>query len=96
MTLDPVQLRELEVGIADSIYIQVAKWHLYLGDAGLAQALALECSAKLDLGSNEAARQALETVQVQLGNGITSVPLSKLITSSQVHDLEEILDPFCR
>ncbi len=96
MTLDLAQLRDLEVVIADSIYIQVAKWHLYLGDAGLAKALALECNAKLGLGSNEAARQALESVQVQLGNGITSVPLSKLITTSQVNDLEEILDSFCR
>ena len=43
MTLDSTQLRELVVTISDRIYIQVSSWHLYLGDAGLSEALALQC-----------------------------------------------------
>ena len=96
MSLDLTQLRELEIGIADSIYIKVAKWHLYLGDAGLAAELALECNAKLDQGAAIAVRQAVEVIQVQFGDGSTRVPLSRLITPSQINDLEEILDSYCR
>ncbi len=91
MSLDVAGLRELEVGIADRIYIQVAKWHLYLGDAGLAKELALECNSKLHQGAGKAARQAVEAVQVPLGNGSNQLPLSQLITPSQINDLEEIL-----
>ena len=96
MGLDLSQLRELELAIADSLYIQVAKWHLYLGDAGLAEELALECNAKLDQGAKIAARQAVEDIQVQLGDGSNRVPLSSLITPSQINDLEEILETYCR
>ena len=89
------QLRELEISIADRIYIQVQKWNLYLGDAGLSKALALECMANIDKGSNLAAKKAFDSVLVQLGGGNTEIPLSKLISSGQVFELEEILEPYC-
>ena len=37
MTLAAADLEELSRSIADRLYVQVAGWHLYLGDAGLAQ-----------------------------------------------------------
>ena len=89
------QLRELEISIADRIYLKVQKWNLYLGDAGLSQALAIECQANLDKGSSFAAKQAFDSVIVQLGGGNTEIPLSKLISSGQVFELEEILEPYC-
>ena len=96
MTLNPADLRDLQISIGDRIYIQVASWHLYLRDAGLAEAVALECNANLDLGSSVAARKALEAVQVQLAGGTTRLPLARLIPSGQIFDLEDILDPYCR
>ena len=96
MVLDQSEFRELQVSIAERLYIQVASWHLYLGDAGLAEALAIECNAKLDQGANAAARGALESVQVQLAGGSTRLPLARLIPPGQLFDLEEILDPYCR
>ena len=96
MAIDPADLRELTISIADRLYIQVASWHLYLGDAGLAEALAIECNANLDLGASVAARKALEAVQVQLAGGTTRLPLARLIPSGQIFDLEDILDPYCR
>ena len=96
MTLDKNQLRELQLAIADRIYIQVAKWHLYLGDAGLSEALAIECSAKFDEGASASARHGLESVQVPLAGGSFRLPLARLIPPSQIIDLEEILDPYCR
>ncbi len=96
MSLDPSQMRELQVAIADRIYMQVANWNLYLGDAGLAETLALECIANLEEGANAAARVALEAVQVQLAGGNTCLPLARLIPPGQLMDLEDILDPYCR
>ena len=95
MTLNQLQIRELELSIADRIYIQVGQWHLYLGDAGLAKDLAIECQANLEQGADVAARKALESIQVTLG-GNTRLPLARLIPASQIFDLEEILDPYCR
>ena len=96
MTLEPNELRELQLAIGDRLYIQVASWHLYLRDAGLAETLAMECNANLDLGASVAARKALEAVQVQLAGGTTRLPLSRLIPSGQIFDLEDILEPYCR
>lgn len=96
MSLSASDLRELEVALADRLYLQIAGWHLYLGDAGLAQALAIECAARLDQGAAVAARQSLEAVQVPIGGGSTRLPLARLIPSGQLRDLEDVLEPFCR
>ena len=90
------QINELAVSIADRLFIQVGSWNLYLGDAGLAKDLALECQAYFEEGANVAARKGLESIQVKLGGGNTSLPLSRLIPPNQFFDLEEILEPYCR
>ncbi len=96
MTLDPTSLKELQTSLADRLYLQIAGWHLYLGDAGLAEALAIECSARLNDGAGVAARQALEAVQVSLAGGSTKLPMARLMPAAQLHELEEILEPYCR
>ncbi|EAQ68685.1 hypothetical protein SynRS9909_00390 [Synechococcus sp. RS9909] len=96
MSLDAADLRELTSSLSDRLYLQIANWHLYLGDAGLAEALAIECSARLDQGAAVAARQALEAVQVPLAGGSTRLPLARLIPAVQLRDLEEILEEHCR
>ncbi len=96
MTLGSEDLYEIKACISDRIYIQIARWHLYLGDAGLAEELAIACNASLDKGASVAARQGLESVQVQLAGGTTKLPLARLIPPSQLFDLEEILSPYCR
>jgi hypothetical protein len=96
MSISAGDLKDLEVALADRLYLQVAGWHLYLGDAGLAQALAIECAARLDQGTAVCARQALEAVQVPIGGGGTRLPLARLIPADQLRDLEEVLEPFCR
>ncbi|MEA5441831.1 DUF3181 family protein [Cyanobium gracile] len=95
MTLAAADLEELSRSIADRIYVQVAGWHLYLGDAGLAQILAIECAARLDQGAEVCARQALEAVQVPIGGGGTRLPLARLVPAGQLRDLEDVLQPFC-
>ena len=90
------EIRELTISIADRLFIQVGTWNLYLGDAGLAKDLAIECMANFGQGSNVAARKGLEAIKVELGGGKTRLPLSRLIPSNQLFDLEEILEPYCR
>lgn len=91
MNLSASQIKELETALADRLYLQVAGWHLYLGDAGLAQALAIECAARLELGAAVCARQALEAVQVPIGGGATRLPLARLVPAGQLRDLEDVL-----
>ena len=95
-SIDSSQINELAVSIADRLFIQVGNWNLYLGDAGLAKDLAIECQANFEQGANVAAKKGLESIQVKLGGGTTSLPLSRLIPSNQLFDLEEILEPYCR
>ncbi|MFN5697983.1 MAG: DUF3181 family protein [Cyanobacteriota bacterium] len=95
MTLSAQALEELTGAIADRLYVQVASWNLYLGDAGLAETLAIECAGRLDQGAAVCARQALEAVQVPIGGGATRLPLARLVPAGQLRDLEELLEPFC-
>jgi hypothetical protein len=94
MSLAAQDLAELSRAIADRLYLQVAGWHLYLGDAGLAEPLAIECAGRLGEGAAVAARQALESLQVPIAGGSTRLPLARLVPSSQLRDLEELLEPY--
>jgi hypothetical protein len=94
MTLAARDLEDLTGAIADRLYIQIASWHLYLGDAGLAQTLAIEAAGRLEQGAGVAARQALEAVQVPVGGGATRLPLARLLPAGQLRDLEELLAPY--
>ena len=95
-SIESSQINELAVSIADRLFIKVGNWNLYLGDAGLAKNLAIECQANFEQGANVAARKGLEAIQVNLGGGNTKLPLSRLIPANQLFDLEEILEPYCR
>ena len=91
MPLSASEIRDLQLEIADRLYIQIGGWHLYLGDAGLAEALAIECAARLDQGAGVCARQALEAVQVPIGGGSSKLPLARLVPAGQLQDLEDLL-----
>ena len=96
MSLPAAELQDLERALSDRLYIQVSGWHLYLGDAKLAQALAIECSARVDDSAAVAARKALEAVSVPVAGGASQLPLARLIPPAQLRELEEILEPYCR
>jgi len=87
-----MQISDLENIISEKIFIKIEKWKLYLGDAGLARNLALECISNLEKDSHEAAKLSLEAIKVKIGDGNQTILLSKLITASQIIELEEILD----
>ena len=87
-----MQISDLENILSEKIFIKIEKWNLYLGDAGLARNLAIECISNLDKGVHEAAKLSLEAINVKIGDGSQTVLLSNLITRSQICDLEEILN----
>ena len=88
------QISDLENIISEKIFIKIEKWNLYLGDAGLARNLAIECISNFNKGSQEAAKLSLNTIKVKIGDGNETIPLANLVTSAQISDLEEILDSF--
>ena len=89
-----IRISDLENIISEKVFIKIEKWNLYLGDAGLARHLAIECIANKDLGPFEAAKISLKAINVKVGDGVNSIPLINLITTSQISTLEEILESF--
>ena len=89
-----IQIIDLENIISEKIFIKIERWNLYLGDAGLARKLAIECISNKDQGASEAAKISLKAINVKVGDGVKSIPLINLITSSQILELEEILECF--
>ena len=89
-----VRISDLENIISEKVFIKIEKWNLYLGDAGLARNLAIECISNKNLGPLEAAKISLKTIHVKVGDGFNTIPLINLITTSQILELEEILESF--
>ena len=89
-----IRISDLENIISEQVFIKIEKWNLYLGDAGLARQLAIECISNKNQGSLEAAKMSLKAINVKVGDGVNSIPLIDLITTSQILELEEILESF--
>ena len=90
-----LRISDLENIISEKVFIKIEKWNLYLGDAGLARNLAIECISNKDQGPLEAAKISLKAINVKVGDGgANSIPLINLITTSQILELEEILESF--
>ena len=89
-----IRISDLENIISEKVFIKIEKWNLYLGDAGLARHLAIECISNKDQGLLEAAKISLKSINVKVGDGVKSISLINLITNSQILELEEILDSF--
>ena len=89
-----IPISDLENVISEKIFIKIEKWNLYLGDAGLARHLAIECISNKNQGSMEAAKLSLKAIDVKVGDGVKNIPLINLVTSSQILELEKILESF--
>ena len=89
-----ILISDLENIISEKVFIKIEKWNLYLGDAGLARNLAIECISNKEKGSLEAAKISLKAINVKVGDGVNTIPLINLITNSQILELEAILVSF--
>lgn len=89
-------IEQLAASIGDNVYIDVAKWHLYLRDAHLHTTLAERFYPMLSQGSitENAVVEVLKSIPVKLGGGKAELPLSDLLPmQSQVH-LMDVLEEF--
>jgi len=89
-----ILISDLENVISEKLFIKIEKWNLYLGDAGLARDLAIECVSNKGQGPLEAAKISLQAINVKVGDGVKSIPLVNLVTTPQILELEEILENF--
>ncbi|MBD3881658.1 DUF3181 family protein [Phormidium tenue FACHB-886] len=91
-------IEKLAAAIGDQVYIDIAKWHLYLNDAHLHTPLAERFYPMLEKGniSESQVTEVLQGISVKLGGGKREVPLTDLLPmQSQVH-LLDVLEEFQR
>lgn len=82
--------------IGENVYIDVAKWHLYLSDAHLHSVLAEQFYPILASNSLDKDRvlQILQSIPVKIGGGKREVPLADLLPSQCQENLMDILEKY--
>ncbi len=91
-------LESLAAEIGENVYIDIAKWHLYLNDAHLHTVVAEQLYPMLEDGDLDADRvgQVLQGIPVKLGGGKREVPLADLIPMQCQVQLMDVLEEFQR
>jgi Protein of unknown function (DUF3181) len=91
-------VENLAAEIGDQIYIDVAKWHLYLRDAHLHTIVAEQLYALIgdrDV-SDQTVADVLGSIAIKLGGGKKELALVDLIPASGQADLMKLLEDFQR
>jgi hypothetical protein len=91
-------IESLAAEIGENVYIDIAKWHLYLRDAHLHTVVAKQLYSMLENGNLDSGRvgQVLQGIPVKLGGGKREVPLADLIPTQCQVQLMDILEEFQR
>ncbi|MEG5162081.1 DUF3181 family protein [Microcoleus sp. AT3-A2] len=91
-------IESLAAEIGENVYIDIAKWHLYLNDAHLHTVVAEQLYPMLEDGKFDADKvgQVLQGIQVKLGGGKREVPLADLIPMQCQVQLMDVLEEFQR
>jgi hypothetical protein len=89
-------IEALAANIGEVVYIDVAKWHLYLNDAKLHTPLAQRLYPMLvdNHLSATGVNQVLAEMTISLGGGRQSLPLLELIPIGCQRDLMRVLEDF--
>ena len=92
------EIEKLASEIGENIYIDVAKWHLYLSDAHLHTPVAEQLYPLLENGDLEAdsINKVLQGISVSLGGGKMTASLADLIPTSVQSDLLKMLEEYQR
>lgn len=92
------EIESLAAEIGENVYIDIAKWHLYLSDAHLHTVVAQQLYPMLEDGDLDADRvaQVLQRIPVKLGGGKREVPLADLIPMQCQVQLMDVLEEFQR
>ncbi len=87
-------IEALAADIGDTVYIDVAKWHLYLRDTSLHTTLAEKFYPIVtdnDL-SETTVVEVLQSIPIKLGGGRRSLPLNELVPIQCQVDLLDLLE----
>ena len=89
-------IEALAAKIGESVYIDVAKWHLYLNDAHLHTAVAEKVYPLLEDNSlsEDAVTEILQGISVKLGGGKTELPLNQLLPMQCQMTLLDLLEEY--
>ncbi|MEG4353517.1 DUF3181 family protein [Microcoleus sp. LAD1_D5] len=91
-------IESLAAEIGENVYIDIAKWHLYLRDAHLHTVVAEQLYSMLEDGNLDADKveRVLQGIPVKLGGGKREVPLAELIPMQCQVQLMDVLEEFQR
>lgn len=98
MAKNPTEnIEALAAEIGENVYIDVAKWHLYLADAHLHTSLAEQLYPMLESGiQKDQVERVLANISVQLGGGRREVPLLELLPQQSQAALLDTLEDYRR
>ncbi len=93
-TTEVIEAIAAEIG--ENVYIDVAKWHLYLSDAHLHTLVAEQMYPLLTDGSLSEPQvlQILQSMPVKIGGGKREIPLADLLPKQSQVNLMEILEKY--
>jgi hypothetical protein len=91
-------IESLAAEIGENVYIDVAKWHLYLSNAHLHTVLAEQLYPMLASNSLSEAEvlKVLQNIPVKLGGGKREIPLADLLPMQCQVNLMDLLEEFQR
>lgn len=91
-------VESLAAEIGENIYIDVAKWHLYLADAHLHTVVAEKVYPMIENEevSEDAVIDILRQISVSLGAGRKEVPLLELLPIQCQMNLVDLLEEFLK
>lgn len=91
-------IESLAAEIGENVYIDVAKWHLYLSNAHLHTVLAEQLYPVLANKSlsEDAVLKVLQGIPVKLGGGKRELPLADLLPMQCQVNLMDLLEEFQR
>ncbi|MEL6440738.1 MAG: DUF3181 family protein [Cyanobacteria bacterium J06621_8] len=89
-------IEALAAKIGENVYIDVAKWHLYLSDAHLHTILAEKVYPLLESDSvtEDGVATILQEIPVKLGGGKTQLNLGQLVPMQCVTNLLDLLEEY--
>lgn len=89
-------IEKLAAEIGENVYIDVAKWHLYLAEAHLHTVVAEKVYALLEEGTvnEDAVLQVLRSIPVKLGGGKMEVSLADLLPMQCQVNLLDLLEEY--
>lgn len=91
-------IEALAAEIGENVYMDIAKWHLYLSDAHLHTVIAEQVYPMLTSNSLEEDRvvQILQGIPVKIGGGKREIPLIDLLPRQGQVNLMDILEKYQR